>query len=79
MFKKTKYRLVILNALVFFILQNAFGAMIYFYTQYSLYHQADQTILEKKTHLLHEKEKLGAQLNPEREENQRLVYLLWEK
>ena len=79
MFKKTKYRLVILNALVFFILQNAFGAMIYFYTQYSLYHQADQIILEKKNHLLHEKEKLGVQLNPEREENQRLVYLLWEK
>jgi two-component system, OmpR family, sensor histidine kinase CiaH len=79
MFKKTKYRLVILNALVFFILQNAFGAMIYFYTQYSLYHQADQTILDKENHLLHEKEKLGAQLNPEREENQHLVYLLWEK
>jgi signal transduction histidine kinase len=79
MFKKTKHRLVILNALVFFILQNAFGAMIYFYTQYSLYHQADQTILEKKNHLLHEKEKRETQLNPEREENRRLVYLLWEK
>jgi two-component system sensor histidine kinase CiaH len=79
MFKKTKRRLVILNALVFFILQNAFGAMIYFYTHYSLYHQVDQTILEKKNHLLHEKEKLGSQLNPEREENHRLIYLLWEK
>lgn len=79
MFKKTKRRLVILNALVFFILQNAFGAMIYFYTQYNLYHQADQTILEKKDHLLHEREKLKTQLGPEREENQRLVYLLWEK
>ncbi|MEH7502003.1 HAMP domain-containing sensor histidine kinase [Neobacillus drentensis] len=79
MFKKTKYRLVILNALVFFILQNAFGAMIYFYTQYSLYHQVDQNIVEKKNHLLHEKEKLGTQLNPEREENRRFVYLLWEK
>jgi two-component system, OmpR family, sensor histidine kinase CiaH len=79
MFNKTKRRLVILNALVFFILQNAFGAIIYFYTQYSLYQQVDHTILEKKTHLLREKEKMGTQLNPEREENRRLVYLLWEK
>lgn len=79
MFKKTKYRLVILNAFVFLILQNAFGAMIYFYTQYNLYHQADQTILEKKNHLLREKEELGAHLNPEREENRRLTYLLWEE
>ncbi|EKN66689.1 two-component sensor histidine kinase [Neobacillus bataviensis LMG 21833] len=78
MFKKTKYRLVILNALVFFILQNVFGAMIYFYMQYSLYHQVDQSILEKKNHLLHEKEKLGTRLNPEREENRRFVYFLWE-
>lgn len=79
MFNKTKRRLVILNALVFFILQNAFGAIIYFYTQYSLYNQVDHTILEKKTHLLQEREKMGTQLNPEREENRRLVYLLWEK
>jgi two-component system, OmpR family, sensor histidine kinase CiaH len=79
MFKKTKRRLVILNALVFFILQNVFGAIIYFYTHFSLYQQVDQTILEKKNHLLHEKEKLGEELSPEREENHRLIYLLWEK
>ncbi len=48
MFNKTKRRLVILNALVFFILQNAFGVSIYFYMKYSLYHQADQTILDKE-------------------------------
>lgn len=52
--------------------------MIYFYMQYSLYHQVDQSILEKKNHLLHEKEKLGTRLNPEREENRRFVYFLWE-
>ena len=79
MFKKTKFRLVILNAIVFFILQNAFGAIIYFYTQYSLYRQVDQNIIEKKNHLLLEREILGGQLNPEREENRRFVYLLWEK
>jgi two-component system sensor histidine kinase CiaH len=79
MFKKTKLRLVILNALVFFILQNSFGAMIYVYTHYSLYHQVDQTLLEKKAHLLREKERLRSELNPEREENHRLVYLLWDK
>ncbi|HEY2422348.1 MAG TPA: hypothetical protein VGI04_13105, partial [Neobacillus sp.] len=79
MFNKTKRRLVILNALVFFILQNAFGAMIYFYTHYSLYNQVDQTILEKKAHLLREAERLGTELNPEREENHKLVYLLWDK
>ena len=79
MFNKTKRKLVILNALVFFILQNAFGALIYFYMQYSLYHQVDRSILEKSTHLLREKEKIGTELNPEHEENRRLVYLLWEK
>jgi signal transduction histidine kinase len=79
MFKKTKRRLVFLNALVFFILQNAFGAMVYFYMQYSLYHQVDQTILEKQTHLLHEKEKIGTELSPEKEENHRLVYILYDK
>ncbi|WP_312470408.1 HAMP domain-containing sensor histidine kinase [Neobacillus sp.] len=79
MFKKTKRRLVILNALVFFILQNTFGALIYFYTYYSLYHQVDQNILEKKNHLLHERERMGTELNQEREENHRLVYLLWGK
>lgn len=78
MFKKTKHRLVILNALVFFILQNTFGAMIYFYTHYSLYHQVDQSLIERRNHLLREKEKLDRELNPEREENRRLVYLLWD-
>ncbi len=53
--------------------------MIYFYTQYSLYNQVDRTLLEKKSHILRENEKLHSQLNPEREENRRLVYLLWEK
>ncbi|MDR6124843.1 two-component system sensor histidine kinase CiaH [Bacillus sp. SLBN-46] len=79
MFTKTKRRLVITNSLVFFILQNTFGAMIYLYTHYSLYHQVDNNVLEKKNHLLHERERLGTELNQEREENHRLVYLLWEK
>ncbi|WCN36264.1 sensor histidine kinase [Aneurinibacillus uraniidurans] len=78
MFKKTKRRLVMLNALVFFILQNTFGVIIYVYTHYSLYHQVDQTIIEKKNHLLQEKGKIKDELSPEREENYRLVYLLWE-
>jgi two-component system sensor histidine kinase CiaH len=79
MFKKTKLRLVILNALVFLILQNAFGVGVYLYMKYSLYHQVDQSIMEKKTHLLNEREELREQLNPEREENRRLAYLLWDK
>ncbi|WML57410.1 HAMP domain-containing sensor histidine kinase [Neobacillus sp. PS2-9] len=79
MFTKTKRRLVITNSLVFFILQNSFGAMIYLYTYYSLYHQVDNNLLEKKNHLLHERERIGTELNQEREENHRLVYLLWEK
>lgn len=79
MFKRTKLRLVILNSLVFFVLQNAFGAMIYFYMHYSLYHQVDATISEKKRHLLGEHERLGKELNPEREENHRLAYLLWDE
>ncbi|MEH7115911.1 HAMP domain-containing sensor histidine kinase [Neobacillus vireti] len=79
MFKKTKLRLVVLNALVFFILQNIFGASIYLYMHYSLYNQVDNNILEKKDHLLHEKEKMGEEFNQEKEENHRLIYLLWEK
>ncbi|PGV50191.1 cell wall metabolism sensor histidine kinase WalK [Bacillus sp. AFS037270] len=79
MFKKTKLRLVVLNALVFFILQNIFGASIYLYMHYSLYHQVDNNILEKKDHLLHEEEKFGEEFNQEKEENHRLIYLLWEK
>ncbi|ULT57672.1 HAMP domain-containing histidine kinase [Neobacillus drentensis] len=79
MFKKTKLRLVVLNALVFFILQNTFGALIYLYMHYSLYQQVDNNLLEKKDHLLHEKEKIGEEFNQEREENHRLIYLLWEK
>lgn len=79
MFTTTKRRLVITNSLVFFILQNTFGAMIYLYTHYSLYHQVDNNLLEKKNHLLQERERLGTELNQEREENHRLVYLLWEK
>ena len=79
MFKKTKLRLVVLNALVFFILQNTFGTSIYLYMHYSLYHQVDNNILEKKDHLLHEKENMGEEFNQEREENHRLIYLLWEK
>src|SRR5574342_979733 len=79
MFKKTKLRLVILNELVFFILQNTFGALIYLYMHYSLYNQADNSILEKKDHLLHEKEKMSEEFNQEREENHRLIYLLWDK
>ncbi|MED4228989.1 HAMP domain-containing sensor histidine kinase [Neobacillus cucumis] len=79
MFKRTKLRLVILNSLVFFVLQNAFGSMIYFYMHYSLYHQVDTTISEKKRHLLGEHERLSKELNPEREENHRLAYLLWDE
>jgi len=79
MFKKTKLRLVVLNALVFFILQNTFGALIYLYMHYSLYQQVDNNLLEKKDHLLHEKEKIGEEFNQEREENHRLIYLLWGK
>ncbi len=79
MFKKTKQRLVIRYALVFFILQNFFGASIYLYMHYTLYHQVAQTILEKKDNLLGEREKLGIELDPEKEENHRLVYLLWDK
>ncbi|WP_042462106.1 sensor histidine kinase [Neobacillus dielmonensis] len=79
MFKKTKRRLVILNSLVFFILQNIFGALIYFYTYYSLYHQVDKNLTEKKSHLLRERERIDREFNPEREENSRFVYILWGK
>jgi two-component system, OmpR family, sensor histidine kinase CiaH len=79
MFNKTKLRLVMLNAVVFFLLQNIFGAMIYFYTHYSLFNQIDQTLIDKEKHLLHDKDKLRIELSPEHVENDRLVYLLWEK
>lgn len=80
MFKRTKRRLVIYYALVFFILQNIFGGMIYGYTRYNLYRQVDHALLEEKNQL---------QANPdivirrekasEREEGHELVYLLWDR
>ena len=80
MFKRTRQRLVILNALVFFILLNLLGGMAYFYTKYSLYHQVDHTILEKKYHLINDQDDIvESELSPEREENHRLAYLLWDK
>lgn len=80
MFKRTKRRLVILNALVFFILQNLLGGMVYVYTRYSLYQQVDQSILEKKDYLIHDRDDLiENDLNPNRDQDHRLVYLLWDK
>ncbi|MGV3465144.1 MAG: sensor histidine kinase [Heyndrickxia sp.] len=80
MFNRTKLRLVILNAIVFFILQNLLGGIIFIYTKYSLYHQVDKMMMEKKSHLLKEHDiNIERELNPEREENSRLIYLLWKK
>ncbi|UOF88616.1 cell wall metabolism sensor histidine kinase WalK [Fodinisporobacter ferrooxydans] len=41
MFHKTRVRLVLLNAIVFFFILNGFGATLYFYMQYRLYAQVD--------------------------------------
>ena len=80
MFNRTKSRLVILNALVFFILLNLFGAMNYFYTQYRLYRTANASLEGIKRDLNSDQnEDLGKLISPEKAENNRVIYLLWEK
>lgn len=80
MFKRTKRRLVIYYALVFFILQNIFGGMIYGYTRYNLYRQIDHVLLEEKNWLqAHPDRVIKSEEASEREEEHELVYLVWER
>ncbi len=84
MFNRTRTRLVVLNAVVFLILLNLFGAMLYFYTQYRLYQEADSTLKDMKNHLINDHDPdhpggLGKLLSPERTERSRLTYLLWQE
>jgi two-component system sensor histidine kinase CiaH len=80
MFNRTRSRLVVLNALVFFILLNLFGAMNYFYTQYRLYRTANAS-LEDITKDINsdQSEDVGKLISPEKAENNRVIYLLWQK
>jgi two-component system, OmpR family, sensor histidine kinase CiaH len=80
MFKKTRRRLVFHNAIVFLILLNLFGAMLYFYTQYRLYRTANATIEDMKKDLVADQsDDVGKLISPERAENNRVIYLLWQK
>ncbi|GMA62934.1 HAMP domain-containing histidine kinase [Alicyclobacillus fastidiosus] len=45
MFRKTRLRLVFINSIVFFCLLLIFGAVLYFFTEYRLYSQEDETLI----------------------------------
>lgn len=80
MFSRTKSRLVVLNALVFFILLNLFGAMNYFYTKYRLYRTVNASIEDVKRDLTADQsDDVGKLISPERAESSRVIYLLWKK
>ncbi|WP_168118595.1 ATP-binding protein [Paenibacillus sp. HB172176] len=53
MFRRTRLRLVLLNAVVFFVLFNAFGVTIYLYTQHRLYEDADRKLDTDMQNLLY--------------------------
>ena len=78
MFKKTRLRLVVLNAVVFFLLLNALGAMLYLYTEHRLYQQVDRTLTEESQHVQHQlgENGTGAPKGGQREAERRIVYLL---
>lgn len=80
MFKKIRRRLVLLNALVFFIFLCGFGVAIYFYANYRLLGQVDHDLNELATHF--QKEQINNILHAEvdeRESDQHVVYLIWNK
>lgn len=81
MFKKTRIRLTVLNAIVFFLLLNAFGSTLYFYMQHRLFEQADQQLRENAEHIQgeHFHDLAVFQKKPEeREADRRIVYVLWD-
>jgi two-component system sensor histidine kinase CiaH len=77
MFKSTRYRLVTLYAIVFFILLNCFGAILYFSTQQRLYSQMDNALqkeLETYAYFMNRFPKRDFPFRP----NHLMYYLYWD-
>jgi two-component system, OmpR family, sensor histidine kinase CiaH len=55
MFKKTRIRLVALNSIVFFLLLNVCGGILYFYMEHRLNGQADEALHAQQAHLERER------------------------
>lgn len=80
MFKQIRNRLVLLNAVVFFLILSSFGALIYSFMQYRLYSLVDQSLRQavERIQTGHFGEMMRGR-PMERAIDRRIYYLLWDK
>ncbi|MDA8443089.1 MAG: ATP-binding protein [Peptococcaceae bacterium] len=78
MFQKTRTRMVALNTIVFFIILNIFGFVIYMYTYSRLYSQVDNSLQSAMLHLPREQFNELSPQNIERQADRRVVYIIWD-
>ncbi|MFC4799592.1 sensor histidine kinase [Neobacillus sp. GCM10023253] len=79
MFEKTRQRLVLLNSIVLLIILGSFGTFLYFYMEYRLYREVDETLQHAKTHITREhKGDMSKFIKPEEnDDDQRTIFLFW--
>lgn len=79
MFRKTRFRLVIFNFIVFFIILNGFGATLYFYMEHRMYKQVDERLQLVAERLQRDPSRyLSRPKVIERESGRRIVFVLWD-
>ena len=67
MFKKTRRRLVLLNSIVLLLILSSFCTFLYFYMQYRLDRQVDETLQHVKTQIVREHYgEISEFINPEK-------------
>lgn len=80
MLRKTRNKLVILNSLVFFIIINFFGLILFFYIKDGLYVKMDTSLNEVADHIKKSQSKdLFFELMKDRAVNRRLTILSWDQ
>jgi Signal transduction histidine kinase len=80
MFQKTRIRLVALNSIIMLFVLVGLGVTVYFYTEYRLYAELDNTLIQTAENQQREKFKdiLKKPTDEvESEEARRVIYLLW--
>ncbi len=80
MFQKTRVRLAAVNSLIMLVALVILGLMVYLYTEYRLYAQLDQSLIQ----IVHNEEReqfkdLLRKSPDENEEARRVFYLLWDQ
>jgi len=78
MFEKTRIRLVTLNSMIMLVVLVSLGLTIYFYTEYSLYAQLDNSLIQAADNQQREQFKgLLKKSSSEGEEGRPIDYFLW--